>query len=192
MLDSAKNGVRDSIIKTATSIFGSNETFGPVVANVIDKNCWDKDSRYFEKVDDFYGIKLYEDGKIGITTPVYNKEVITNDYFQKTDPYYIHLGRSDLLRINGEHIDLSFINKLNKQDDSRYVVVDTLNHCLYIAFWSEITDEYAQETIEDIESNFEKVKVTKYTVLNKKSFYYGIKIDNELLREYFRNHIEDC
>ena len=43
--------------------------------------------------------------------------------------------------------------------------------------------------ITEIENNFKRITVNKSMQLIKKSFYYGIKLDNELLREYFRNHI---
>jgi hypothetical protein len=41
---------------------------------------------------------------------------------------------------------------------------------------------------EQIESNFERIKITKIAHLEKSNFYYAIKIDNELLREHFRTY----
>jgi hypothetical protein len=190
ILDSHKEGIRDGIFKSIISIFGSTETIGPVVRNIIDKDSWEKDPRYFEIVDDFYKIKLYDDGKIGITPPVYNTETITNDYFVKEGNYLIHQGRSDLVRINGEHINLSTINKFNKENINLYVVIDTLNHCLYIALWEDLDESTTTALKLKVESMFTNVKVNKISHLDKNSFYYGIKIDNELLREHFRNHID--
>jgi hypothetical protein len=190
MLESAKIAVRDELFKGVISIFGSTETIGPVVINIIDKTTWNKDPRYFNKVDDFYGIKLYENGKIGITPPVYNRETITNDYFKLEGEYYIHQGRSDLVRINGETIDVGTINTLNREHPKTYIVIDTLNHCLYLACWEDTLDEEINAVRQKIKLNFKRVKITKISKLEKQNFYYGIKIDNELLREYFRNHID--
>ena len=38
-------------------------------------------------------------------------------------------------------------------------------------------------------NNFKRIEIKKTAVLEEKKFRTGIKIDNELLREYFRNHV---
>lgn len=189
IVESAKHAVRDKKFKSIVSIFGSTETIGPVFTNYITTDRWDCDSRYFKKVDDFYKIDLSNDGKISITPPVYNSPHITNDYFTREDEFFVHQGRSDLVRINGEHFDLATINKLNKENDKFYIVVDTVSQCLYLAYWEDISQEEINSYITEIENNFKRITVNKSMQLIKKSFYYGIKLDNELLREYFRNHI---
>ena len=186
ILDNAKHAVRDGIFNSITSIFGSNETLGPLFVNTASKDNWNIDSRQYSTPDDFYKIKLSEEGKITVTVPIYNKEVETNDYFDKQGEYFIHRGRSDMFRINGETINLSTINDLNKYHTNMYVVVDTLYHCLYLACWEDLNMDKIQEARERIESKFERVNVTKVLHLAKSNFYYGIKIDNELLREHFR------
>jgi hypothetical protein len=93
-----------------------------------------------------------------------------------------------MFRINGETINLSTINNLNKFNTKTYVVVDTLNHCLYLACWEDLSVDEIQKIIQKVESNFRQVKVTKAFHLEKSNFYYGIKIDNELLREHFRTY----
>ena len=190
ILESARIAVKEKIIKRVISIFGSTETIGPVFTNIIDADTWDNDPRYFNQVDDFYDIQLSKEGKISITPPVYNTPTVTNDYFKKEGDYFVHQGRSDLVRINGEEINLSTINAINKANSDSYVVIDTLNHCLYIAFWTDLTHTEMNNFKQEVESHFKRVTVNKMTVLVKQSFYYGIKIDNELLREYFRNHID--
>lgn len=188
ILDSAKLAVRDGIFNSITSIFGSNETLGPVFVNKSSKDNWQINSNYFTTYDDFYKINLSDEGKITITIPVYNKDVITNDYFEKEGEFYIHKGRSDMFRINGERIDLSTINELNKKNSKAYIVIDTLNHCLYLACWEELTLEEIDAFKNEVESKFERIKVAKVLHLDKSNFYYGIKIDNELLREHFRTY----
>ena len=43
-------------------------------------------------------------------------------------------------------------------------------------------------SLEKLYSKFERIKITKIAQLDKSNFYYGIKIDNELLREHFRTY----
>lgn len=188
ILDNAKYAVRDGIFNSITSIFGSNETLGPVFINKATREQWKINSNFFLQNDDFYKISLSDEGKITVTVPIYNKSVTTNDYFERSDEYFIHHGRSDMFRINGEAINLSTINDLNKQNTNVYIVVDTLNHCLYLACWEELNTEEIQTIKGQIENNFNQVKVTKVLHLEKSNFYYGIKIDNELLREHFRTY----
>ena len=93
-----------------------------------------------------------------------------------------------MLRINGETIDLNTINTLNKKHLDTHVVADTLNHCLYLACWKNLSEYQIQSIKDDIEKNFDRAKITKISYIDKSNFYYGIKIDNELLREYFRSY----
>ena len=186
ILESGKRAVRDGVFNSITSIFGSNETLGPLFLNTATRDNWNIDSRYFLEYDNFYKTRLSSDGKITISMPIYNKEIVTNDYFSKNGLYFIHQGRSDMFRINGESINLSTINDLNKKNTDFYVVIDTLNHCLYLACWRETSLEEIEQIKNEVESKFERVKITKISQIDKSNFYYGIKIDNELLREYFR------
>lgn len=188
ILESAKHAVRDGVFNSITSIFGSNETLGPLFINSASKDNWNIDSRYYTIPNDFYKIRLSTEGKITVTIPIYNKDVETNDYFDKDGEYFIHKGRSDMFRINGEPINMGTINDLNKKDTRVYIVVDTLNHCLYLACWEDLTMTEITTIKEQIESNFEKIKITKIANLDKSNFYYAIKIDNELLREHFRTY----
>lgn len=188
ILESAKHAVRDEIFNSITSIFGSNETLGPVFLNTATKAQWQLDSNFFLQNDDFYKIIISSEGKITVTVPVYDKEVITNDYFEQRGEYYIHHGRSDMFRINGETVNLSTINDLNKQNTDTYIVIDTLNHCLYLACWKDLTATELDSIKNQVESKFERINITKILTLDKSNFYYGIKIDNELLREHFRTY----
>jgi hypothetical protein len=67
-------------------------------------------------------------------------------------------------------------------------VIDTVNHCLYLACWQDFALEKINQIKQEIEDKFERIKITKVDRLDKSNFYYGIKIDNELLREYFRTY----
>jgi hypothetical protein len=189
IIEYAKTAIRDGVFKSIVSIFGSNETLGPIFINVIDKTCWNKESKFFEQYDDYYKSRLDHEGKLTVTLPVYNTEFAMNDCFKQEGKYFVYQGRSDLVRINGESFKLDIIHELNKRHEDFYVVVDILNHCLYLAYWELKTQQEINNYIEKIESNFSRIKVTKVSHLLKENFYYGVKIDNELLREYFRLHI---
>lgn len=188
-LDSIKLAARDGIIKNVTSLFGSNETLGPLFINVFDKEHWDKDSKLYTIFDDWYNLELAEDGKLIVDLPVYNRKETMSDVFKMENGFWAHQGRDDLLRINGEDIKMSIIDELNKSHEDYHIVADSINHCLYLAYWDSKTAEEIENYVNLVESNFKQVKVKTSMQLVKQNFYYGFKIDNELLREYFRHHI---
>lgn len=187
--DKPKRAIAEGVIKSITSIFGSNETSGPVFTVSIDRQRISHDASLFDHVDDFYGIKIYDSGLLGVTMPVYNTEIITNDLFEQQGVFYKHRGRSDLVKINGEVLDIKSINDLNSSNESAYLVTDTVKNCLYLAFWNEHCDSIQKEYTDFFSNNFKRIQIDKTAVLNKSKFLTGIKIDNELLREYFRNYV---
>jgi len=187
--DSAKQAIQQGVFKSITSIFGSNETSGAVVECYIDEDSTDKDSSHFSIVDDFYKIEIKENNLIGVTLPFYDTEIVTNDVFEIENGYYIHKGRNDLIKIDGEIVDIKVINDINNKYQNAYIVTDSVMNCLYLAFWDEVIPDDYNEIINYINKEFKKVKVNKIAAIKKKSFMSGIKIDNELIREYFRNHV---
>lgn len=187
--DSSKQAIREKIFKSITSIFGSNETSGPVFISSIDESSVNRDSRIFSQIDDFYKITIYETGLLGVTLPVYNLEIITNDVFEKESDTYVHKGRSDLIRINGEALDIKIINELNLKNSEAYLITDSVKNCLYLAFWKSKNESLQKEYEQLFKNNFKRIEIKKTAVLDERKFRTGIKIDNELLREYFRNHV---
>ena len=185
--DKSKNAVKDNVFKSITSIFGSNETSGPVFECIITKDNVEQNSSYFTKLDNFYDISLDDEGLIHIDLPIYNETIITNDVFKIQDHFYIHSGRKDIVKINGEILDYKIINDLNVKYESSYIVVDSLQNSLYLAFWNKQDNKTYQELDKFFSNNYKNIKVNKTLVLNKDRFLSGIKIDNELLREQFRN-----
>lgn len=187
--DSSKDAIKNNIFKSITSIFGSNETSGPVFESYVDINSIKQDSQQFTKPDNFYNIRLREAGLLSVTLPFYNSEIITNDIFEENDNYYIHKGRSDLVKIDGEILDIKIINDLNLKNKDLYVITDTVKNCLYLAFWDSKNSQLELNYTNFFKNNFKKVAIKKTAVLDKNKFLTGIKLDNELLREYFRNHV---
>jgi len=187
--DKPKKAIKDNIFASITSIFGSNETSGPIFECTITKENPDQESCYFTKVDDFYKISLDTDGLIDVMLPVYNTSIITNDIFKIVDGVYVHCGRKDMVKINGEIIDYEIINGFNTQYEDLYVVVDSLHNSLYVAFWNSVDIDALENLKVFFKNHYEKIRVNKIAVLDKQRFTSGIKIDNELIREYFRNHV---
>jgi hypothetical protein len=187
--DNAKDAIKQNIIKSITSIFGSNETSGPVFEASINLTNLHQSPKYFVKLDDFYRIKIYKDNLLSVTLPVYDKEIITNDLFEETNDFYIHKGRTDLVKINGEIVDIKIVNSINTKDEKFYVITDSVKNCLYLACWINVPKPDVDYFVKEVEYNFKRIPVSKIAVLNKQSFFSGIKLDNELLREYFRNYV---
>lgn len=187
--DATRNAVKEGVFKSIISQFGSTETGGPVLQCIVDKNNIDQPSNVFNKIDDFYSISLREDDLIEIGVPSYNRSIITNDKFKNQGEYYIFQGRSDLIRLDGETVDLKVINNLNERFQDAFLVTDSLKNCFYLAFWGEENIQTLKDINQEIQNNFKKLGIKKTAILNKKDFLSGIKIDNELIREYFRNQI---
>jgi hypothetical protein len=182
----SKDAVAAGVFKSITSIFGSNETSGPVFELTVNKNNSTQASSQFSKVDDFYGIELSETGMLAVQMPVYNNEIVTNDIFEQQGELYTHKGRSDLVKINGEVLDIKVINDLNVKNTDIYLVTDSLQNCLYLACWNSQSAETTNELKLFFKNTYDRIEIAKVAVLTKKNFMSGIKIDNELLREYFR------
>jgi hypothetical protein len=176
-------------IKDIISIFGSNETSGPTLINRASDQLFEE-SVYF-KVDDFYDINLSESNEFLVTLPVYDKTINTNDKFQLVNGRYKHIGRSDLIRINGLNIDHDTYSKHALELISNCdLVYDTVKNNIYLAVW---------KSIDNIDQNVIKLKnkitqlsagahtIDKYKILDHDRFLVGIKLDQELLRDYFRN-----
>lgn len=185
--DNFRTAVKDGVFNSISSIFGSNETAGPLFYLYVDKDNLNKPPTVFTKVDDFFPMKLYDDGRLSITLPVGdNKEIITGDVFEIKDGYYVHKGRSDLIRINGEVINFETIRQLNLKDPRFYVVSDAIKNCLYLVHWEDVDNSEIESFKDLVESNFNRVRIHNVSKLDKHNFFCGRKIDNELIREYFR------
>jgi hypothetical protein len=174
-------------IKDIVSFFGSNETSGPTFINRISEIDF-QESKY-KTVDNFYTINLLNDKELEVTMPVYNTKICTNDTFRLENECYFHCGRNDLYRVNGQIIDLELYNSFVSANAT--LIVDSKKDNLYLAFWEECNFE---EKIKEInlklhDASYNVHKINKFAVLDKNKFLSGVKLDMELLRDYFRNFI---
>ena len=185
--------VRKGAVKNFISIFGSNETSGPVFLNSV-VPVEDFAENRFYKVDDFYQLTFdAEDGAINVGLPYYDDLTIrTNDRFDQQDGYYYHLGRNDLIRINGLAVDLAGYRDIIHSHLPCDIVYDTVKSAIYLAVWEQVEDLQAKlQMISDSLSKASEGRHTidKYAVLDYDTFMRGVKIDHELLRDYFRNYV---
>jgi hypothetical protein len=185
-----KTGLEQEKFKDIISIFGSNETSGPVFINRLSDPLFEE-TRY-TKMDDFYGIDLDEQGSLSVTLPVYDNKIIhTNDKFKlNEDGSYTHLGRNDLIRINHLTVDTEVYKNKVSEFLNGDLIYDTVRQEIYLAIWD--SDEDVDNKVETINKFIYRYstlmhQITKYKILNYEDFLTGVKLDHELLREYFRN-----
>ena len=173
--------------KDIISIFGSNETSGPVFVNNIN-NANFLENSYF-KIDDFYKINLI-DKSLNVTLPVYNKTIDTNDKFYiNENGAYIFLGRDDITRINGRNVPKEEYNSIVQKYLDADLVYDYVYQDIYLAVWKNVEnlDTYVKRINSKLNSKSRgKHTIKKYKVIDKKEFLTGVKLDQELLREFFR------
>lgn len=174
-------------ITDVISIFGSNETSGPVFINKASNTNFSETA--FEKLDNFYGIQLDDSNSLLVTLPIYNKTIFTNDVFVKHNNNYIHQGRNDFIRINDKEINYekckSYVSKLLNAD----LILDSVKNEIYLAVWN--SNEFNDDILKEI-NNFLMSQsqgshfISKVKILDYNQFLSGIKLDQELLRDYFR------
>jgi len=180
----------DNRIKNIISIFGSNETSGPTFVNEIADH--DFQENKYRLVDGFYQINLIDDKLLEVTLPVYDTKIITNDVFEKVGSNYYHKGRNDLYRVNGYEVNVKHYDNLIKDVIDADLVIDTAKDSLYLAIWkdADMIDQHISAIIGKIKKDSYNVHtVNKYKVLDKSKFMTGVKLDMELLRDYFRKFV---
>jgi hypothetical protein len=184
-----KEHTRDGKVKDIISFFGSNETSGPTLINKVSYD--DFSRQRYHKVDDFYGLEL-RDTELIVTLPTYNAKIETKDEFLSNGETFVHLGRNDMHRINGRFFMESSYQRVAKNKLNSDLIFDSVHNRIYLAVWendddldakiNEIQDELKQRSENDH-------YISKYKVLSYEDFLSGIKLDQELLREYFRRHV---
>ena len=171
------------------SIFGCNETSGPTLINQISYENFAEDVYY--QPDDFYKISIIKD-ILHISLPVYGTTINTQDIFSKAGEKYIFVVRDDLQRINGRDVNLTEYKRIASETGNCDLIIDSAKSAIYLAVWDDSTK--ADELVMQINNKFKKASnkdhyINKVKVLDKQEFLSGVKIDNELLRRYFREYV---
>jgi len=178
--------------KEAISFFGSNETSGPVLENRASNDNFD--GSHYKKIDNFYDINL-NNNVLTVGMPYYETEICTNDKFKKDDDYYVFYGREDLIRINGKHVNINKYHELANNLVLADLVYDTLHQKIYLAFWKKLQPDDLRFFASRIDKALKESSegdhyISKFKSLDKSEFMSGVKLDQELLRNYFRNYVE--
>jgi hypothetical protein len=184
---------QDNKIKDIISFFGCNETSGPTLINRI--SSLDFDSSRYWSIDDFYFIFL-RGNKLQVKLPYYKNKIIdTKDIFRNENKnLFTFLGRADLMKINGLAVSISDYEQFATQEgiENSDIICDTTENKIYLAIWQPCDN--LDKKIKKINKKLKKYSgdlhfIEKYTFLDKSEFMTGIKIDNELIRHYFRKYV---
>lgn len=194
----SKQYIKESYIKEIESIFGSNETAGPLFLSTMSMSNIDEyDSKSFQKVDNFYDIQIVNN-VLSVTLPVYDTNIKTNDVFILQDDNYVHNGRSDLVRINDVVIDFNFFSDICQEyHDQILIVTDTIENKIYLVLDKKypVLAANADKVIDHINKKMrvyystDRLQIDKHVVEDFNAFLSGVKIDRELVREFFRQNV---
>jgi len=187
--DEWKDYTQEGKIKDIISFFGSNETSGPTLINKVSFPNFN--SQRYSKVDDFYGFEL-KNNELVVKLPICNTKIQTKDEFLSDGETFLHLGRNDLHRINGTLFNLRSYTRFVKDRLDGDLVFDFARNEIYLAIWK--TPENLDKKIEEIQAFLRQNTnnshyISKHKVLSYEDFLSGIKLDQELLREYFRRYV---
>lgn len=187
--DEWKTCVEKGKIKDIISFFGSNETSGPTLVNKVSHPNFTR--QVYRKIDSFYDFEI-RDRELVVKLPIYDAEIETKDEFVSNGEDFLHLGRKDLHRINGTFFTLSSYVKFVKDRIDGDLVFDFVRNEIYLAIWKPT--EHLSRKIEEIQAFLKQRSgnshyISKFKELTYNDFLSGVKLDQELLREYFRRHV---
>lgn len=186
-----KEFIDNGNIGDVISIFGSNETSGPILINRLSDIKFKENK--FKPVDKFYNTYVDNNNELQVDMPYYETTICTNDNFEIIKGDFYHRGRNDLIRVNGLLIELErhkkFIDEILHAD----IVTDTVHNELYLAVWEH--DDEIDTKLENIDKFLRHYsrgshRINKTAILVYEDFLSGIKLDQELLRDYFRKHVK--
>ena len=185
--------VKEGKVKDIVSIFGTSETSGPIFLNKASDENFVQNK--FSLMDDYYRVFFNEKNLLEVDIPTYNKRVCTNDEFIIGSHGLYHNGRSDLIRVNGNIVDVKkhseILEKLKPYLKAQFVYDPAVNE-IYLAVWDVNLD--IDILVEKINSKIGTIcwahHISKYEILDPNLFFTGIKMDNQLLRDYFRSNAE--
>lgn len=186
-----KEFVDNNNISDVISIFGSNETSGPILINRLSDIKFKENK--FKSVDEFYNVYVDHNNELQVDMPYYETTICTNDNFKIIKDEFYHQGRNDLIRVNGLLIELEKCKKFIDEILHADIVTDTVHNELYVAVWEH--DDKVDNKLETIDKFLRHYsrgnhKINKTATLVYEDFLSGIKLDQELLRNHFRNHVK--
>lgn len=174
-------------IKDVISIFGTSETSGHLMINQASDIDFAENS--YKVLDDFYKIEINSKNQLEVVSPVYNNVTITGDTFKFENGKYFHLARSNLYRINDLNLDIIKYKKLIKTLGNADLILDLEKEKIYLAIWDH---SLSLDVLSIIDNTLKEDSnglhfISDYDFLKYEDFLTGIKLDAQLLREYFRS-----
>lgn len=176
-------------VQNIVSLFGNNETFGPIFVKQINQNQEInsyKPDWYPPAPDDFMTIKNL-DNKISVSVaPLGIEDIVLEDTLIGNNiDGYIHKGRDNLFRLNEEVFTIPELTEIvapNCTGDFD-ICPDILDQKLYLAVWNgEIDFEKINQTMRQ---KFRHLQFNNYAKLHKDN-YSGFKVNMSVLRNYFK------
>jgi len=186
---------KDKRINSIISIFGCNETSGPIFlpqinstsdVTTFDPKCMGK------LLDTFYPTDLKNTLRVTLTE--YNRTVDLEDQFRVIDNVFYYHGKENLVRINDIEINFAELEEYVKTVVSDYdvaLVLDKEKEKIYLAVF-DIGPSIPPWPIAEIANKalMEKygplIQISLCGWMSKHETMYGIKIDKEVIRQYFR------
>lgn len=174
-------------IKDVISIFGTSETSGHLMINQASDIDFADNS--YKVLDDFYKIEINSKNQLEVVSPIYNSVTTTGDTFKFENGKYFHLARSNLYRINDLNLDIIKYKKLIKTLGNADLILDLEKEKIYLAIWD---DSLSLDVLSIIDNTLKEDSkglhfISDYDFLKYEDFLTGIKLDAQLLREYFRS-----
>lgn len=186
--------LKRSRCKDIVSIFGCNETSGPLMINRSTYE--DFDPAVYRTIDGYYEFTSIDPLKVQLKE--YDIEINTKDWFTEIGHNRFKFnGRKDLLRINGVPVSKKYEEYLKSRGN---LVYDTLYNEIYLCIWDSNKAIKNGKYVDIIVNNMNNImrlesdgkhRVSKVRVLNRQKFVAGVKLDQELIRSYFREKVEE-
>lgn len=179
-------------ITKVVSVFGCNETSGPLFINTLRQGQKEFDHRKFVATDDFYDFRFNEQEQLVVDLKDYNTSVVMQDSFERKGNVFTHLGRNDLVRINDVVVNLFWLLELAKVENlNAQITLDRDREKLYLAVWdksdlAEVTSRL-NEKIKDRYTS--RVSIDSAKHLHIEDCMSGIKLNHEAIRDIFRKSI---
>lgn len=182
------NFIKLGKVKNIVSLYGTSETSGPIMIQYGNDPKFASDR--FEVMDNFYPVNI-DNGTLETIIPIYN---IPNNTQDLVEPHLNGglklIGRKDLIRINDLVIPCKIYDReLYSIFSNATLTYDTLYSKIYLTLWYDDID--LERKVQQFSKYLRLKSGTRHTIndydrLEYTDFLSGIKLDHEMLRQYYR------
>lgn len=182
------NFIKLGKVKNIVSLYGTSETSGPIMIQYGNDPKFASDR--FEVMDNFYPVNI-DNGTLETIIPIYNRPNNTQDLVEPHLNGGLKLiGRKDLIRINDLVIPCKlYDSELHSIFSNATLTYDTLYSKIYLTLWYDDID--LERKVQQFSKYLRLKSGTRHTIndydrLEYTDFLSGIKLDHEMLRQYYR------